>query len=205
MRNPEDAFLIGERARELSFTSTVRILQRPLRAIETARARHQRVYERFSPPEDVRYFVRAFDSFQENISRGLPNDWHCSRGRTVPCTSAKTDSCTIVRSRGDVRFPLEDTDLKILSRGRTGRKAALRLYDLVRPPKLRCSTIFENGPREHSRVILERRRKNRPGFRLRRWSDVVVALLGRRRRSWFAKLTLNVLASGEDGAPQAPP
>src|SRR5216683_2651915 len=47
IRNPEDAFLVGERARELGFTSTVGILHDHSGQLKPLAAEHQSVYDRF--------------------------------------------------------------------------------------------------------------------------------------------------------------
>jgi len=74
IRNPEDAFLVGDRARELGFTSTVGILHDHTGQLKPLAPEQQRVYERFRRLKTSLFSFAHFDSFQENISRGLPND-----------------------------------------------------------------------------------------------------------------------------------
>src|ERR1700681_4173866 len=80
IRKPEDAFVVGTRARELGFTSTVGILHDHEGQLKPLAPDQKSVYERFRELKTSLFSFAHFDSFQENIARGLPSDWHCRAG-----------------------------------------------------------------------------------------------------------------------------
>ncbi len=80
IRDPEDAFRVGERARQLGFTSTVGILHDHIGQLKPLGPAQQSVYARFRGLKTPLFSFAHFDGFQENISRGVPNDWHCRAG-----------------------------------------------------------------------------------------------------------------------------
>jgi len=77
-RNPEDALVIGHRAVDLGFTSTCGIIHdghgqlKPLRDVEMG------VYLRMKELGKGSY--AQINNFQQNIARGLPNQWRCRAG-----------------------------------------------------------------------------------------------------------------------------
>lgn len=80
VRNPEDAIVVGRRARELGFTSTVGILHDHSGQLQPLAAEQRDVYDRFRRLKTGLFSFAHFDHFQENIGRGRANDWHCRAG-----------------------------------------------------------------------------------------------------------------------------
>jgi hypothetical protein len=80
IQHPEDTFQVGERARELGFASTVGILHDHTGQLKPLSPADQSVYERLRRPDSSLFSFAHFDSFQENSSRGVPNNWHCRAG-----------------------------------------------------------------------------------------------------------------------------
>jgi len=78
VKNPKDALVIGRRALELGFSSTIGIIHdgdgqlRPLTEEERA------VYDEMKSWEK-RSFTRV-NAFQDNIAQGRPNQWRCRAG-----------------------------------------------------------------------------------------------------------------------------
>ena len=78
-RDPNDALVIGNRAIELGFTSTIGIIHdgdgqlKPLKP-----ERSQRLRRDEQPWKKVNY--SRFDEFQQAIAEGRPNDWRCRAG-----------------------------------------------------------------------------------------------------------------------------
>jgi MoaA/NifB/PqqE/SkfB family radical SAM enzyme len=78
IRNPQEALIIGKRALQLGFTSTIGIIHdgdgqlKPLKPEEAA------VYREMSGWKKVNY--SRFDDFQAAIAAGQPNDWRCRAG-----------------------------------------------------------------------------------------------------------------------------
>jgi MoaA/NifB/PqqE/SkfB family radical SAM enzyme len=78
MHTPHDALVVGRRARQLGFTSTVGIIHdgdgqlRPLSGTE------REVFFKMHQMERKNY--SRFNWFQTNIANGKPNDWRCRAG-----------------------------------------------------------------------------------------------------------------------------
>jgi MoaA/NifB/PqqE/SkfB family radical SAM enzyme len=78
IHNPKDALMIGRRALELGFTSTVGIIHdgdgqlRPLKDAE------REVYSAMRSMEKASY--ARINGFQDNIAHGKENDWRCRAG-----------------------------------------------------------------------------------------------------------------------------
>ncbi len=78
IKNPNDALVIGRRALELGFESTIGIIhdgdgqQKPLTGDEA------KVYFEMTNRKKTNY--AQFDKFQEAIAHGQPNEWRCRAG-----------------------------------------------------------------------------------------------------------------------------
>jgi MoaA/NifB/PqqE/SkfB family radical SAM enzyme len=77
-RNPNDAAVIGRRALELGFTSTIGIIHDGSGQLKPLKDDEARVYFEMSNRRKINY--SRFDHFQEAIAKGLPNDWRCRAG-----------------------------------------------------------------------------------------------------------------------------
>ncbi len=82
--HPEDAYTIGARARALGFHSTLGILHDHSGQLQPLSVEHQGVYQRFRALGSSLFSFSHFDHFQENISRGVSNQWHCRAGCPLP-------------------------------------------------------------------------------------------------------------------------
>jgi len=78
MANPQDALAIGKRAVALGFSSTIGIIHDGSGQLKPLGEEERAVYDEMSSWEK-RSFTRI-NAFQENIARGLPNDWRCRAG-----------------------------------------------------------------------------------------------------------------------------
>jgi MoaA/NifB/PqqE/SkfB family radical SAM enzyme len=76
--HPQDALVIGKRAVELGFSSTIGILHDGDGQLEPLGEEARRVYHEMQALEK-RSFTRV-NKFQDNIARGVPNDWRCRAG-----------------------------------------------------------------------------------------------------------------------------
>src|ERR1700731_4164619 len=76
--NPHDALTIGKRAIELGFSSTVGIIHDGSGQLQPLGGEERRVYNEMKSWEK-RSFTRI-NAFQDNIAKGLPNDWRCRAG-----------------------------------------------------------------------------------------------------------------------------
>jgi MoaA/NifB/PqqE/SkfB family radical SAM enzyme len=123
IRNPEDALVVAHRARELGLTSTVGIIHdgegqlRPLNDIE------REVYKRTEALGRLSY--GRFNSFQENVAKGLANDWKCRAGARYLyiCEDGLVHYCS--QQRGYPGKPLEDYTVEDIRREfRTSKSCA---------------------------------------------------------------------------------
>jgi MoaA/NifB/PqqE/SkfB family radical SAM enzyme len=106
IRNPQEALVIGRRALELGFTSTIGIIHdgdgqlKPLRPEEAA------VYKEMSSWKKANY--SQFDDFQAAIARGEPNAWRCRAGSRYLyiCEDGLVHYCS--QQRGFPGVPIAD-------------------------------------------------------------------------------------------------
>ncbi len=194
IRNPEDAFRIGERARELGFTSTLGILHDHTGQLKPLAPEHRSVYDRFRGLRTSLFSFTHFDSFQENISRGLPNDWHCRAGGRFLyiCEEGLVHYCS--QQRGRPGIPLEDYTFEDLRREAARPKGCAPFCTISCVHQTAMLDDFREKPRETLAGILDRRRQMDPGFQ----PPAMVGLLSwlfldERRRGRFGKLMLGVL------------
>jgi MoaA/NifB/PqqE/SkfB family radical SAM enzyme len=107
VRDPEDAFLVASRARQLGFKSTVGILHDGSGQLQKLSPSHAAVYQRILQLGGGLFSFAHFDSFQRNIVRGLPNRWHCPAGGRFLyiCEDGLVHYCS--QQRGRPGIPLE--------------------------------------------------------------------------------------------------
>jgi len=110
IRNPQDALVVGKRAMELGFTSTVGIIHdgdgqlRPL-------AEREREMKKF----EKKHFSRV-NYFQEDIANGKPSEWRCRAGSRYLyiCEDGLVHYCS--QQRGFPAKPLEDYSVEDIRR-----------------------------------------------------------------------------------------
>ena len=78
IRNPQDAIVIGRRALELGFTSTVGIIHDGGGQLQPLRDQEREVYMAMRSMEKSNY--AQFNYFQDNIANGQENQWRCRAG-----------------------------------------------------------------------------------------------------------------------------
>ena len=78
IRNPNDALVIGKRALELGFESTIGIIHDGDGQLKPLTEDEARVYHAMTHRKKTNY--AQFDRFQEAIVEGRPNDWRCRAG-----------------------------------------------------------------------------------------------------------------------------
>jgi MoaA/NifB/PqqE/SkfB family radical SAM enzyme len=114
IRNPHDALIVGRRAVELGFTSTVGIIHdgegqlQPLNDIE------QRVYMRVKKLGKSSY--AQLNYFQENIANGKPNNWKCRAGARYLyiCEDGLVHYCS--QQRGNPGVPVAEYTVEDIRR-----------------------------------------------------------------------------------------
>jgi MoaA/NifB/PqqE/SkfB family radical SAM enzyme len=76
--HPQDALVIGKRAIELGFTSTIGIIHDGSGQLQPLNDEERRIYHEMQAMEKSSF--TRINSFQDNIAKGLPNDWRCRAG-----------------------------------------------------------------------------------------------------------------------------
>jgi len=194
IRQPDDALLVAGRARSLGFTSTVGILHDHSGQLRSLGEAQQAVYEQFLRHKDSLFSFAHFDSFQQNISRGLPNSWHCRAGGRFLyiCEDGLVHYCS--QQRGKPGIPLENYTVEDLRREAAKPKGCAPFCTISCVHQTAMLDDFREKPRETLAGILDRRREADPGFQP---PAAVRALawmfLDNRRRGFFGKLMLGAL------------
>ena len=104
--HPQDALVIGKRAVELGFSSTIGILHDGDGQLQPLAEESRRVYHEMQALEK-RSFTRV-NKFQDNIAKGLPNDWRCRAGARYLyiCENGLVHYCS--QQRGYPGVPLDN-------------------------------------------------------------------------------------------------
>jgi MoaA/NifB/PqqE/SkfB family radical SAM enzyme len=106
IRNPEDALVVGKRAMELGFTSTVGIIHDGDGQLRPLADREREVFLEMKKFEK-KHFSRI-NYFQEAIANGQPSDWRCRAGSRYLyiCEDGLVHYCS--QQRGFPAKPLEE-------------------------------------------------------------------------------------------------
>jgi MoaA/NifB/PqqE/SkfB family radical SAM enzyme len=78
IRNPQDALVVGRRALQLGFTSTIGIIHDGEGQLKALQDEERRVYYEMAGMTKKNY--SRFNKFQEAIANAEPNDWRCRAG-----------------------------------------------------------------------------------------------------------------------------
>ena len=105
VKYPQDALVIGRRALELGFSSTVGIIHDGGGQLQPLDEEERRVYHEMKQLEK-RSFTRI-NAFQDNIAQGRPNQWRCRAGGRYLyiCEDGLVHYCS--QQRGYPAIPLE--------------------------------------------------------------------------------------------------
>jgi len=106
---PQDALVIARRVRELGFKGTVGIIHDHTGQLQPLGEEQQGIYNEIVNSRQKSFF--AFDyynQFQQNLVRGLPNEWHCRAGARYlyVCEDGLVHYCS--QQRGYPGIPLAD-------------------------------------------------------------------------------------------------
>ncbi|HUZ47261.1 MAG TPA: radical SAM protein [Terriglobia bacterium] len=105
VRNPEDALVVGKRALELGFTSTVGVLHDHEGQLQPLAPRQQEIFQEIMSWGKRSY--SRFNSFQKEIARGVPRHWRCRAGSRYLyiCEEGLVHYCS--QQRGYPAIPVE--------------------------------------------------------------------------------------------------
>jgi MoaA/NifB/PqqE/SkfB family radical SAM enzyme len=125
IHTPEDALVVGKRAMELGFTSTVGIIHDGDGQLRPLSPREREVFLAMKGFEK-RHFSRL-NYFQENIANGQPSDWKCRAGSRYlyVCEDGLVHYCS--QQRGYPAKPLEDYTVEDIRREYLTKKSCAPL------------------------------------------------------------------------------
>src|SRR5581483_5730068 len=105
VKNPQDALVIGRRAIELGFSSTIGIIHDGEGQLQPLNEEERQVYHAMKSLEK-RSFT-PINQFQDNIALGRPNQWKCRAGARYLyiCENGLVHYCS--QQRGYPAIPLE--------------------------------------------------------------------------------------------------
>ena len=114
VKNPQDALVIGKRAIELGFSSTIGIIHDGEGQLQPLNEEERQVYHAMKNLEK-RSFTRI-NQFQDNIAQGRPNEWRCRAGARYLyiCEDGLVHYCS--QQRGYPAVPLESYTVEDIRR-----------------------------------------------------------------------------------------
>ena len=114
IKNPEDAMVIGRRAIELGFSTTVGVIHDGQGSLKPLNEVEQRVFEEVKKLSKKEY--ARLDWFQNNLAAGRPNDWRCRAGARYLyiCEDGLVHYCS--QQRGYPGIPIEDYTMEDFER-----------------------------------------------------------------------------------------
>lgn len=114
IHTPEDALVVGRRAMELGFTSTVGIIHDGDGQLRPLAPREREVFNEMKTFEK-KHFSRL-NHFQENIANGEPSDWRCRAGSRYLyiCEDGLVHYCS--QQRGFPAKPLSEYTVEDIKR-----------------------------------------------------------------------------------------
>ena len=197
--NPEDAYRIAVRATELGFTSTIGLLHGEGGQLVQIGDKHREVYRRLQQLKRGGLFSFAhYDSFQNNLVNGLPNQWHCVAGGRFLyiCEDGLVHYCS--QRRGKPGIPLEQYTREDIRREGAGTKACAPFCTIPCVHQTSMLDSFRTDPQGALQGIVDRKKALDPDFRTpvgvqflerlflksryrKLWSTMAVRAFGRER------------------------
>src|SRR5664279_1457446 len=113
-RNPHDALVVGRRAVQLGFTSTIGIIHDGDGQLKPLADDEREVFLKMKNLEKKNY--SRFNQFQDNIAYGKPNNWRCRAGARYLyiCEDGLVHYCS--QQRGYPGVPLEHYSVQDIRR-----------------------------------------------------------------------------------------
>ncbi|MEZ5398473.1 MAG: radical SAM protein [Bryobacteraceae bacterium] len=193
LANPEDAYTIAARARQLGFTSTVGLLHdgdgQSAALSEAATA----IYRRIRKLDQSLFSFAHQDFFQRNLIRARPNDWHCPAGRRYLyiCEDGLVHYCS--QQRGAPAIPLANYGPADLEREGAAVKGCAPMCTVSCVHQVSMLDRFRTAPDVALNDILRASKEQDPSFRE---PTLVRALawmfLHPGRRRWFGKAVVRL-------------
>lgn len=166
VRQPEDAFTIASRARQLRFKSTVGIIHDGSGQLQPLSGPQSGVYERIHSLGSGLFSFVHHDNFQGNIVRGLPNSWHCPAGGRFLyiCEEGLVHYCS--QQRGRPSIPLREYSLEDLRREAAKPKGCAPFCTISCVHQTAMLDDFRTKPSQTLAGIISRRKERDPQWKV---------------------------------------
>jgi MoaA/NifB/PqqE/SkfB family radical SAM enzyme len=202
IEKPQDAYQITTRARGLGFSSTVGILHDGAGQLRPLDPEQRSVYDKIAGIKGGLFSFAHFDSFQQRIIQGLPNQWHCRAGGRFLyiCEDGLVHYCS--QQRGHPAIPLADYTREDILRESARPKGCAPFCTISCVHQTAMMDDFRERPRETLAGIIERQKEHDPTWQAPaavRFLDWMF-LRDSKRRDWFGKVALRLLKA-KPGAP----
>ena len=164
IQQPEDAYQIAARARELGFNSTVGVLHDGSGQLEPLNVLQTSVYDRILSLGTGLFSFAHLDNFQRNIVRALPNQWHCPAGGRFLyiCEDGLVHYCS--QQRGFPAIPLERYTRDDIVREGSKAKGCAPFCTISCVHQTAMLDSFRTQPRETLTGIIARRKERDPAW-----------------------------------------
>jgi MoaA/NifB/PqqE/SkfB family radical SAM enzyme len=163
--NPEDAYQIAKRARELGFNSTVGVIHDGGGQLQPLSSGQSSVYDRILALGKGLFSFSHFEAFQKNVVKGLPNQWHCPAGGRFLyiCEEGLVHYCS--QQRGRPGIPLLDYTREDLIREGSRKKGCAPFCTISCVHQTAMLDDFRTKPAEALEGIMSRERERDPNWR----------------------------------------
>lgn len=197
VRHPEDALTVARRARSLGFHSTVGIVHDGAGQSQPLPERQFRIYQDLRRLDTGVFSFAHYDRFQENLARGLPNEWHCRAGARFlyVCEDGLVHWCS--QQRGHPGIPLANYTHDDIERQDAIFKGCAPFCGISCVHQTAMLDQIRENPRRMLQQLIERRRATDPNFRaplLLRF--LAWAFLDNRRAAALQKAFVRLLGLG---------
>lgn len=195
--NPEDAYQIASRARQLNFNSTIGILHDGSGQLAPLENRQRSVYDRILGLGTGLFSFAHLDAFQQNTIRGLPNPWHCPAGGRFLyiCEEGLVHYCS--QQRGTPGTPLSTYTEEDLVREARRPKGCASFCTISCVHQTALLDDFRTQPRQTLTGIIERRKQREPGWQTPSSIRLLESMFlnNSRARSIFSAIALRLFSA----------
>jgi MoaA/NifB/PqqE/SkfB family radical SAM enzyme len=167
IQKPEDALTVTKRAFDHNFTSTVGLIHDHNGQLQPLNAQQRKVYDEILALGKKSFFnFSYFNQFQQNLVRGLSNDWHCRAGSRYLyiCEDGLVHYCS--QQRGYPGIPLRDYTPADLERENKAVKSCAPLCTVSCVHQVSMVDHLRERPHEAIAKIFPPKPGERPGENL---------------------------------------
>jgi MoaA/NifB/PqqE/SkfB family radical SAM enzyme len=194
IRNPEDALVVAARARELGLAVTTGVIHDGSAQLRPLGEPERRVLDEIANWRKPVFSFARHNRFQENLRRGIPNDWRCHAGSRYlyVCEDGLVHWCS--QQRGYPGIPLEKYSVEDIRREYSTVKQCAPLCTINCVHQTAILDNLRERPHETIVELLSGPTGQTAPFdlpasvRLLSWM-----FLSNRKRGWFTRTALRVL------------